>query len=109
MAGTPLFAPYLVPLAMEKLSSSILQAKEDSLAVLGRCAGAWGHAPLAPHLATLWAALRGELLAPAADGVMAAEVPAAAELADRAAACLTDCTKVCRGGWCCMSEAEETV
>jgi DNA repair/transcription protein MET18/MMS19 len=94
LAACPAFAPHVVPLFMEKLSSTVRQAKVDALSGMGACAEAYGAAALADHVDTFWAALRAELAAPAAEGLPDAEVAAAEELAGEAAACLTRCVQV---------------
>lgn len=67
------------------------QAKLDALSLLGACATAYGPAPLADHASALWAALRPELAAPAAEGLLPADLAAVEELADAAAAALASC------------------
>lgn len=67
------------------------QAKLDALSLLGACATAYGPAPLADHASALWAALRPELGAPAAEGLLPADLAAVEELADAAAAALASC------------------
>ena len=146
LAAEPLFAPFVVPLIAEKLSSSLRcllvrmnaclffpgchivacgaqqllclksagpghthaaphhlhrrsppcnapcrQAKLDALSLLGACAASYGPAPLADHASALWAALRPELASPAAEGLLPADLAAAEELADAAAAALASC------------------
>ncbi|PRW58456.1 MMS19 nucleotide excision repair-like protein isoform X2 [Chlorella sorokiniana] len=91
LAAEPLFAPFVVPLIAEKLSSSIRQAKLDALSLLGACAASYGPAPLADHASALWAALRPELASPAAEGLLPADLATAEDLADAAAAALRSC------------------
>lgn len=67
------------------------QAKLDALSLLGACASSYGPAPLADHASALWAALRPELASPAAEGLLPADLAAAEELADAAAAALARC------------------
>lgn len=74
------------------------QAKLDSLSLLGACAAGYGPGPLAPFTSTLWAALRSELAAPAAEGLLPADVPAADEVAAAAAACLERCVAAFQQG-----------
>ncbi|KAL4426394.1 hypothetical protein ABPG77_004688 [Micractinium sp. CCAP 211/92] len=98
LAAEPLFAPFLVPLAVEKLGSALRQAKLDSLSLLGACATSYGPSPLAPFTSTLWTAIRSELAAPAAEGLLPADVPAADEIAAAAAACLERCVAAFQRG-----------
>ncbi|KAK9841785.1 hypothetical protein WJX81_002722 [Elliptochloris bilobata] len=95
LAGAPAFAPYALPLILEKLGSSLRHAKLDAMAAAAECARRYGTAALAPHLPPLWAALRNELLPPPAAGPAAApdEARRAEELAGAAAACLTECVR----------------
>lgn len=86
LVACPLFAPHLLPLLLEKLSSTLRQAKLDSLSALAAAAVAFPPETLADHLSGIWAALRSKLLAPAA--VLDADLPAAEEMAEAAAACL---------------------
>jgi hypothetical protein len=76
---------------MPDLLTHCRQAKLDSLSLLGACAASWGPAPLASHVSTIWAALRAELAAPAAEGLLPADLLGADELAGAAAACLMGC------------------
>lgn len=91
LAAEPLFAPYVVPLATEKLGSTLRQAKLDAMSLLGACAAGYGPAPLAAHASTIWRALRAELAAPAAEGLLPADLAAADELAGAAEAALARC------------------
>jgi hypothetical protein len=74
------------------------QAKLDALSLLGACADSYGPSPLSEHVATLWSALRPELAAPAAEGLLPADQPAAQELAAAAATCLARCATAFQGG-----------
>lgn len=67
------------------------QAKLDALALLGACAAGYGPGPLADHTSSIWAALRAELAAPAAEGLLPADLAAADELAGAASDALARC------------------
>lgn len=66
-------------------------AKLDSLSALAAAVEAFPPAMLAEHMSGVWVALRSELLAPAAEALPPAEVPAAEEVAAATAACLARC------------------
>jgi hypothetical protein len=85
------FAPFLMPLILEKLSSILKQAKIDALCMLGAAAEAFGSGPLIDDAAVVWKALRVELLGPASEGLLTPEAAAAVEVATAAASCLTRC------------------
>lgn len=74
------------------------QAKLDSLSLLGACAASYGPSALAPFTSTLWTAIRSELAAPAAEGLLPADAPAADEIAAAAAACLERCVAAFQRG-----------
>lgn len=61
------------------------------MSLLAAAAEGFGPVPLASHVSTLWAALRPELAAPAAEGLLPADQAAAEEMAAAAASCLTRC------------------
>lgn len=59
------------------------QAKVDALSALGAAAEGYGPAAMQPHLSTVWQALRGELLAPAAPGLLPTHTTTAQEVSRR--------------------------
>lgn len=61
-ASTRLFADFCIPLLLEKLSSSLRTAKRDSLKFLGFCSLHYGVDVLRKHAASIWMALKHELL-----------------------------------------------
>lgn len=56
------------------------QAKLDALAALGAAAEGYGPAALQPHLSAVWQALKGEMLAPAAPGLLPADLHTAQQV-----------------------------
>lgn len=80
--SSPLFAPFSIPLLLEKLSSSLHMAKVDSLKYLGKCAIAYGVDAVSSHTAAIWDSLKNEILT---DGF------ADNEVLEEALTCLTDC------------------
>ncbi|XP_057870323.2 MMS19 nucleotide excision repair protein homolog isoform X1 [Cryptomeria japonica] len=87
------FAPFCIPLLLEKLSSSLHMAKVDSLRYLGKCAAAYGVDAMSNHATAIWASLKSEVLSSASpvssiagkSGFMENEV------VEEALACLTQC------------------
>uniref|UniRef100_A0A8W7PBF7 MMS19 nucleotide excision repair protein n=1 Tax=Anopheles coluzzii TaxID=1518534 RepID=A0A8W7PBF7_ANOCL len=71
LCATPEMAEFAVPLLMEKLDSSLIMAKLDSLSLLRRCLELLEVAKLEEHHDELWTALKKELLP--AGGTSAAE------------------------------------
>lgn len=70
---------------------SCRQAKLDSMALLAAAAMRYGHGGDGfshEQVATVWAALRTELAAPAANDLLAERAPGTEEVADAAQACL---------------------
>eukprot|EP00850_Spirogloea_muscicola_P018909 SM000178S03474 [mRNA] locus=s178:240009:249945:- [translate_table: standard] len=72
MVASPEFAPYLIPLLIDKLGSSLVAAKLDSLGCMRACAEAFPAPALEPHLDCIWQALWQELLPSAAAAALAA-------------------------------------
>lgn len=62
LASTYRIAPMVMPLLFEKLSSSIVSAKLDSLTALQACAIAYGPTALLPFVREACDALRGEVM-----------------------------------------------
>ncbi|CAN0878198.1 MMS19 nucleotide excision repair protein homolog [Linum grandiflorum] len=57
-SATPLFEPFVVPLLLEKLSSSLLSAKVDSLKFLNYCAQKYGRDRMGKHAIAIWSSLK---------------------------------------------------
>ncbi|KAF7843400.1 MMS19 nucleotide excision repair protein-like protein isoform X1 [Senna tora] len=57
-SSTPLFEPFVIPLLLEKLSSSLLSAKVDSLKYLRACAVEYGAERMANHAKAIWSLLK---------------------------------------------------
>ncbi|CAM8944187.1 unnamed protein product [Rhodiola kirilowii] len=58
MSSTPFFEPYAVPLFLEKLSSSLLSAKVDSLKYLSDCALKYGSDRMKKHAESIWSSIK---------------------------------------------------
>jgi len=63
MTASPLFGPFCVPLIIEKLSSSIVDAKMDSLQLLVKCCNVFHQKDIDEHLAELWDCIKSEVFA----------------------------------------------
>ncbi|KAL2516268.1 ARM repeat superfamily protein [Forsythia ovata] len=57
-ASTPLFAPFAIPLLLEKLSSSLPSAKVESFKYLSYCTSKYGADKMAKHFGTLWSSVK---------------------------------------------------
>ncbi|KAK6125136.1 hypothetical protein DH2020_041102 [Rehmannia glutinosa] len=57
-ASTPIFEPFVIPLLLEKLSSSLPSAKVESLRYLSYCTTEYGPYRMAMHDETLWSCLK---------------------------------------------------
>ncbi|XP_061359137.1 MMS19 nucleotide excision repair protein homolog isoform X2 [Gastrolobium bilobum] len=57
-SSTPLFEPFVIPLLLEKLSSSLNSAKIDSLKYLRACCCKYGAERIAKHAKTIWSSLK---------------------------------------------------
>ena len=60
--STKEFAPYAVPLFLEKLSSSLLDAKKDVLITFTECLKLYEHVFLEPFLTEIWLCVRKDYL-----------------------------------------------
>ncbi|XP_050379629.1 MMS19 nucleotide excision repair protein homolog isoform X2 [Argentina anserina] len=60
-SSTALFEPFVIPLLLEKLSSSLPLAKVDSLKYLNYCASRYGAERMAKHAETIWVSLKHEI------------------------------------------------
>lgn len=98
--SSPLFAPFSIPLLLEKLSSSLRMAKVDSLKYLGKCTIAYGVDAVSSHTAAIWDSLKNEILTaerPISEAV-ASDGFADNEVLEEALTCLTDCVLACHKG-----------
>lgn len=57
-SSTPIFEPFVIPLLLEKLSSSLLSAKVDSLKYLKVCSAEYGAERMANHARAIWSSLK---------------------------------------------------
>ncbi|KAG5248676.1 MMS19 nucleotide excision repair protein [Salix suchowensis] len=57
-SSSPLFEPYVIPLLLEKLSSSLSSAKVDSLKYLSYCTSKYGAERIAKHAGAIWCSLK---------------------------------------------------
>ncbi|XVF26849.1 hypothetical protein REPUB_Repub14bG0054800 [Reevesia pubescens] len=57
-SSTPLFEPFVIPLLLEKLSSSLPSAKVDSLRYLSDCTVKYGVDRIAEHGEPIWSSLK---------------------------------------------------
>ncbi|KAF5207016.1 Mms19 nucleotide excision repair protein-like protein [Thalictrum thalictroides] len=60
-ASTPLFEPFVIPLLLDKLSSSLPLAKVDSLKYLSHCSVKYGPDTMAKHANAIWSSLKGAI------------------------------------------------
>ncbi|XP_063604037.1 MMS19 nucleotide excision repair protein homolog [Penaeus indicus] len=73
LSSTHHFAPFCIPLLQEKLDSDLSLAKLDSLHTLVACCEAYTSEDIRPHIPTLWASIRREVIeANSAEGESAA-------------------------------------
>ncbi|KFM29294.1 MMS19 nucleotide excision repair protein-like protein [Auxenochlorella protothecoides] len=87
---SPAFLPYLLPVLLEKLASSLRQAKTDALDLLRRVPGACSPADLDAHAdwGEVWTRLRAEICLP--EALEAPALGSAQDLATPAAQCLAE-------------------
>jgi hypothetical protein len=101
LSATPLFAPYSIPLFIEKLASSLTSAKLDSLHALQTCARAYGAEAISAQTGPLWAPLRAELLPLSVEAASAGDVAPVQErsaaVGEAAAEALTQCARTLAG------------
>ncbi|CAK7356761.1 unnamed protein product [Dovyalis caffra] len=57
-SSTPLFEPSVIPLLLEKLSSSLSSAKVDSLKYISHCTPKYGAERMAKHAEAIWSSLK---------------------------------------------------
>jgi len=63
MTASPLFAPFCLPLLVEKLSSNVTSAKIDSLQMLLRCCSAFSQKDIDEHSVDLWNCIKSDVFA----------------------------------------------
>ena len=61
-AACPSFAPYAVPFFLEKLSSSLVDAKLQTFHVILQCLKGWGSRNLRDHFESIWSAVRSNIM-----------------------------------------------
>ncbi|KAL5035210.1 hypothetical protein BDV3_004648 [Batrachochytrium dendrobatidis] len=64
VAATPLFAPFAVPVLLEKLSSDSAAAKRDAMDAVSACAPVYEGASFSPYIDAFWDALKKEIVSP---------------------------------------------
>lgn len=98
--SSPLFAPFSIPLLLEKLSSSLRMAKVDSLKYLGKCTIAYGVDAVSSHITAIWDSLKNEILTAASplSDTVASDGWADNEVVEEALTCLTECVLACHKG-----------
>ncbi|KAL9323079.1 hypothetical protein ACSQ67_011132 [Phaseolus vulgaris] len=57
-SSTPLFEPFVIPLLLEKLSSSLHSAKIDSLKYLRVCSSKYGAERIAKYASSIWSSIK---------------------------------------------------
>ncbi len=61
MVSTSLFAPYAMPLLMEKLMATNVAAKKDSMETMAHAAGGYGISNFSDHLSDIWKEIRSSI------------------------------------------------
>ncbi|CAG8494406.1 1527_t:CDS:10 [Paraglomus occultum] len=61
LTGTPLFGKHIMPLLLEKLTSTSGNAKRDSIEVIAQGSPVYGTEPLIPYIEDLWEGLKIEI------------------------------------------------
>lgn len=86
--ASPSMAEHVIPLALEKLSSTLINAKIDALSVIRECAASYGVERIAPFFDRLGAAISAELV----DSEQA-------DVAAQALGAVTELTALASGAW----------
>ncbi|KAF4362145.1 hypothetical protein F8388_023997 [Cannabis sativa] len=60
-SSTPLLEPYVIPLLLEKLSSSLSSSKVDSLKYLSYCSLKYGADRMTKHAGAIWSSIKSEI------------------------------------------------
>lgn len=60
-ASTPFFEPFVIPLLLEKLSSSLPSSKVEALRYLSHCSMEYGADRMSTHYESLWAVLKNTI------------------------------------------------
>ncbi|KAF9613791.1 hypothetical protein IFM89_011515 [Coptis chinensis] len=83
-ASTPLFEPFVIPMLLDKLSSSLPLAKVDSLKYLGNCSLKYGADVMAKHAKSIWSSLKEAIFASEQESLLSriSESPDAMTLPD---------------------------
>ncbi|KAJ7963077.1 MMS19 nucleotide excision repair protein-like protein [Quillaja saponaria] len=61
-SSTPLFEPFVIPLLLEKMSSSLQSSKVDSLKYLSNCSSKYGGDRMTKHARAIWSSLKDAIL-----------------------------------------------
>ncbi|KAH6578596.1 hypothetical protein BASA60_003562 [Batrachochytrium salamandrivorans] len=80
VSATPLFAPFAIPVLLEKLSSDSVAAKRDVMNAVSECAPVYGGIAFLPHIQDFWKALKSEMVNPIEDANELASLRAIREL-----------------------------
>ncbi|XP_055638519.1 MMS19 nucleotide excision repair protein isoform X2 [Toxorhynchites rutilus septentrionalis] len=62
LCGSNEFAPFCIPLLLDKIESDLIVAKQDSLRLLIKCVRSFSLSDVDQHLDDIWKALKSELL-----------------------------------------------
>lgn len=62
LSASSLFAPFCIPLMIEKLESDVQSAKIDAILTLKSCLPCYSTIDMKPHLRTLWICIRKEIV-----------------------------------------------
>ncbi|XP_046850704.1 MMS19 nucleotide excision repair protein homolog isoform X2 [Xenia sp. Carnegie-2017] len=72
LASTSIFAPFCVPLLIEKISSDVIYAKKDALLTLASCANVYDARFISEQVPSLWNHIKQEIFMAAEQSVEAA-------------------------------------
>ncbi|KAL2911973.1 hypothetical protein HK105_208520 [Polyrhizophydium stewartii] len=62
VSSTKAFAPYAVPVLLEKATSDSASAKRDAMEAVAACAPVYGGDAFLPHISDFWTAMRNEMI-----------------------------------------------
>ncbi|KAK9916671.1 hypothetical protein WJX75_005534 [Coccomyxa subellipsoidea] len=93
LSAAPAFAQYVLPMLLEKLSSSLRQAQEDALSALAACTRGYGAAAMEQYLPKIWETLHNVLTATVEPDLASEDKIKAKELAGKAQVCLRECAR----------------
>ncbi|GAX83594.1 hypothetical protein CEUSTIGMA_g11019.t1 [Chlamydomonas eustigma] len=95
LSASPFLCQWVMPLILEKLTSTHRPSKEDAMSALVRCSASFGREALLPYFDKMWQALRFDIMSPSEPGVMPGEdLDQRKSLSAAAAACLRRCLMV---------------